>query len=160
MRPRLLTDEERLERRRESARARQEKRRRLLLEARAIAGALGPSDRNPGGRPKLSDGEKAECRRKYQRERYAKLKGSPVRPRLSDGERKAKAREKYARRMAKLGKTVTPRPKLTPEERLARRRERQRMYAKRKADAARRWRELKHEAAMLGLKEAQCGHGE
>lgn len=159
MRPGLLTDEERLERRRESARAYREKRRRLLLEARAIAEALGPSDRSPGGRPKLSDEEKAERRRKYRRERYAKLKGSPVRPRLSDEERRAKAREKYARRVAKLGKTVTPRPRLTPEERLARRRERQRMYARRKADAARRWRELKHEAAMIGLKEAQCGHG-
>ena len=89
-----------------------------------------------------------------------KLKGSPVRPRLTDEERKAKAREKYARRMAKLGKTVTPRTKLTPEERLAHRRERQRTYAKKKADAARRWRKLKHGAAMLGLKEAQCRFGE
>ena len=62
--------------------------------------------------------------------------------------------------MAKLGKTVTPRPKLTPEERLARRRERQRVYAKKKADAARRWRELKHGAATLGLEEARCEPGE
>lgn len=160
MRPRLLTDEERLEHRRESARAYREKKRKLALEAHAITEALGPSDRSLGGRPKLSDEEKAERRRKYQRERYTKLKGSPVRPRLSDEERKAKCRERYARRMAKLGRTVTPRPILTPEERLARRRERQRMYAKKKADAARCWRELKHGAAMLGLKEAQCEHGE
>lgn len=76
--------------------------------------------------------------------------GHPV-VQLTDEERKAKERARYAKRRAKLGKTVTPRPKLTPEERTERRRERQRAYQKKRAEQARRWRELKAQAVREGL---------
>lgn len=144
-----MTEEERAEARRAYHKAYYTKKREKLLAAREIAKSLGCPERKRG-RPRLSDEERLERRRERQRKYYERKVGHPV-VRLTDEERKAKERARYAKRQAKLGKTVTPRPKLTPEERLERRRERQRAYQKKRAEQARKWRELKAQAVCEGL---------
>lgn len=156
----MLTDEQR-EKRNAYARAYYAKQRKLRLEARALVKSMNEADslgRRPG-RPALTPEERVERRRARDRARYAKKVGHAVepRPKLSDEERRAKWRERYRRRKARLGVEVKPRPKLTPEERLERRRARQREYQRRKAEAARAWKALKAQAAIVGW---TCDGGE
>ena len=145
-----MTEEERAEARRAYHKAYYARKREELLDAREIARGLGCPGRKRG-RPRLSDEERLERRRERQRRYYERKVGRPV-VHFTDEERKARERERYAKRQqAKLGKTVTPRPKLTPEERAERRRERQRAYQRKRAEQARRWRELKAQAVREGL---------
>lgn len=148
-RHRDMTEEERAEARREYRKAYYARKREQLLAAREIARGLGCPERKRG-RPRLSDEERLERRRERQRKYYERKVGHPI-IRVTDEERKAKERARYAERQARLGKTVVPRPKLTPEERLERRRGRQRAYQKKRAEQARRWRELKAQAVREGL---------